>query len=192
MSEEQKKLTQRTKEVLVELLQDTSKYISHSATNQYRRSAEVTDSGSWIMRTTHFGSEKVLKIHGRIVNTLIDRDLIEIDTTKDHVDKFIFYKLSKTALLNVRAVRQFVMFDTKAVLKRDLNALAAMFGLVVNYCASRGYFEIKPLDQTITGYVPVLVSTTPAGEPIYKFSDLTWQEWEYHLNEVSKIYGTVK
>lgn len=186
LSEETKlHLTTQSKKVLISLLQDPALYISYSPAKKWGGYGRDPLIGAWIVKDTYFGVEKLEKIHGRSIVSLESEGLIEVDNSKVGDKKIKFYKLSEYTLKNIRAIRQRVMFDDRSVLRKKLNDLAAMYQLEVVYCTSRAYFEFKRLDGEPLKQ-PYLISSNKNGEPIYKYSDLSWSEWDEFLYAASQ------
>ncbi|MEC6833032.1 hypothetical protein VXS06_14790 [Photobacterium toruni] len=177
--------TTQAKKILISLLQDPSKYISYSPAKLWGGYGRDPLIGAWIVKDTHFGIEKIEKIHGRSILSLVESKIITLADSENSDNKIKFYKLSDFAVENIRTIRQRVMFDDRSVLRKKLNELAAMYQLEVIYCSSRGYFEFKRLDG-VPIKQPYLISANSKGEPIYKFCDLSWPEWDELLYSASQ------
>ena len=182
-------LSPKFKDVIIQLLQDPNKFISYSPASLWGGNSKESLVGAWVLKKSHFGIDQFEKIHGRTITQLLNVKIIEIDTTVPPVKHVQFYKLATEAVDNIREVRRAVMFDAKGVQKKKLSVLAEMYNLKVKFCVSRGYFELTRIDDIPLKH-KYLISRNSKDEPVHRYSDFTWTEWDDLLFKASNnIYS---
>ncbi|HIF9321633.1 hypothetical protein ACWU37_20995 (plasmid) [Photobacterium damselae subsp. damselae] len=184
------KLTDGVKSTLIALLNDQNASISYSPSRLWGGYGRHPLIGAWVIRNTHFGYEKVQKTHGRVILALFDAGLLEIDYEHDPENNFTFLRLSDQALSNIRKIRQRAMFTQTMVKREALDALAAQYGLKVDYSQRRNVFTISSLEGVEIPEEYRWISKNSKGVPIFKYSDLSWFEWDDLFYQVQQALLT--
>lgn len=181
-------VTAMVRETLVELIKDISIRLSYSPSSVWGSSGDRPDYvGAWIVRLDYErNSQLVKKIHGKVIKHLFNAGVIKVApgvTTK----KRIMFELTEGARGDVRGLRRAIDFPhRKTVRWTDLNELAALYGVCIEYQRVRGLLKLVKLDGS-SFREDEFITHNAAGEPVTKINDVTWGEWVKILEECADL-----
>ncbi|HIF9347040.1 TPA: hypothetical protein ACX6RX_003151 [Photobacterium damselae] len=178
-------VTDLVRDTLYELMRDISLRLYYSPSRLWGASSKNELVGGWLIRIGYENKySQVKKIHGRVINTLFNSGLIEVDKDLTEKKRCVFM-LSEAAINNVRSVKQKVMFDDRQRVQWDeLESLAELYGVKIEFQQARGLFKLSTLNGKSFRPDEYILSN-PRGLPVKKLNDMTWVEWEELLHECS-------
>lgn len=179
------KPTGQVKNTFFEMIKDISVRIYYSPIRVWGRAANAKGAitGAWLVRVSHNQSfTSLIKTHGRAINALFDCGVVEVDETLS-TSKWTVFKLCKEAIDDSGAISSKLKFDDRRRVQwEELNALAEVNGIKIEFQSIRQLFKLTKLDgSSFREDEYVLFNSRDMA--VNKLNDMTWLEWETLFNE---------